>query len=218
MSKRQNSKARKTATTNRGQQPRRSLRQTNRMGSGLAGSNYSPGGMTVTGASRDTLRTTVRGAVGLVNASAGVVDTFFTLSLNTDNGLVNLSAAISSLAGNYRHFRLRRVVIRIFGTTPLTSGGFIAAGYDPAPIASSPGTLQAVTNHVHSVIVPVGEVGEIQVPFAALPQEFKRVSGLAVDETNCCGILQIYGQNAGANSAPAAMVEVGIDIELKGFS
>jgi len=180
-------------------------------------SMWGGGGAIITNPTRDSLRTTVRGAVTVTNGSTGLVAAIATLSFDNSTGFVNVSSALQSLGSVYRHFRVRGVTIRAFGTTPLTNGGFIAVAYDANPSATAPTSLQAVTNHVHSGVAPVGEVCEVVVPYSALPQEFKQVTTSAAAETNSCGTVQLYGVNNSITGTTSFMYEVLIDIELKGF-
>lgn len=180
---------------------------------------WAAGGAVITSPSRDQLRTTVRGSVVVTNGTTGNVTAATTLSFDSTSGFANISNSLASFGSVYRHFRVRGLVIRAFGTTSLTGGGFVAAAYDAAPNALTFSSLQAVTNHVYSGVSPIGEVCEIRVPYSALPQEYRQVSTTAggASEVNSCGTVQLYGVNAAATGTSSLMYEVLIDIEFKGF-
>jgi hypothetical protein len=188
-----------------------------RNGFALAGGNYAPGGAIVSTPTKDTFRTTVRGAVTLTNSVVGETSNYFSMSFHSGTGFSNISTSIANFGANYRHFRVRSAVLRVMGITPLTSGGLAAVCYDGSPTTAVPLSLQSITNHVHSVIVPIGEVGEVHVPSSALPLEFKQVRDVPPDETNCCGVIQIVGINTAPTAAASVVVEVLLDIEFKGF-
>lgn len=174
----------------------------------------------------DNFALRLRASQNIVNTAAGLSSNllaFTPTSIATAGyeGLADLFPLLLGIGKQYSHFMLTRVVAQLIPTTAVTSGGYVALGYeaDDSNTSSPPLTLLDVTSAIHSDVAQVTEIAEIALNVSDYYNDWRPVNGAPATSTviGQAGVIQLFASNSAAIATGVAIFQLEVDIHFSGY-
>lgn len=212
---------------------RRSRRRKNKQQSNNAGQRVRGGNAVMPAsiprglAGSQSMRTTLRDIVVLLNGSTGQAGYSWGLGVQNSsasppiNGLFNPAwiPRGAVLAGLYREFRIFRVSVQFVPYVSTTNSGTVAIGVDPDPSVGLPTSLGAPARHKASVITDLTEKAIVTYNPAMDGKTGNRFTFQATnrsDDEYSFGTVELFSNNSLANAASIGYVVFTVDVAFIG--
>ena len=177
-------------------------------------------------ATPDTFSIRLKTAHSVTNTTAGNASLIIALTPSTIAaasyyGLADYFPLLTGFQSQYTRFMVSRLSVRLVPVTPLTGGGYVAAGYQPDDSNTSgpPTSLTDVTSALHSDIAQVTEIAAFTVMPCDYFNEWRQctlTTGTTTFDSQA-GVIQLFCANTAAITNVAALLELEVDIHFSGY-